>query len=119
MYVGSGGQPGTQPFGDRAERQLAALAGVLIITGHVIHVIHAFDDRLVDYSPRDVRHIRQLGLEPGQCAMVAAHAFDVMGARACGYRGVYVNRYSLPYEETPFQPDVTVQDFSELPEALL
>ena len=50
--------------------------------------------------------------------MVAAHAFDVMGARACGFRGVYVNRYELPYEETPFQPDATVQDFHQLAELL-
>ena len=55
-----------------------------------------------------------LGLEPHQIMMVAAHAFDVMGARACGYRGAYVNRYRLPYEETPFKPDFEVRDFVEL-----
>jgi len=30
--------------------------------------------------------------------VVASHAFDIMGARACVYRGSYVNRYRLPYE---------------------
>jgi 2-haloacid dehalogenase len=59
-----------------------------------------------------------LGLEVGQCMMVSANSFDVMGARMCGLRGAFVNRYALPYEDTPFQPDVTVRDFTELADAL-
>ena len=59
-----------------------------------------------------------LGREPHEIMMVAAHAFDIMGARACGYRGAYVNRYRLPYEESPFQPDLEVRDFVELAERL-
>ena len=70
--------------------------------------------------PAVYRHaLRVLDLEPAQVAMVAAHGFDIMGARSCGYRGVYVNRYNMPYEESPYQPDVTVGDFRELPEVLL
>ena len=61
----------------------------------------------------------QLGLEVGECMMVSANSFDIMGARACGFSGAFVNRYQLPYEETPYQPDVTVNDFTELAEALL
>jgi 2-haloacid dehalogenase len=59
-----------------------------------------------------------LGVEPGEIMMVAAHAFDIMGARACGYRGAYVNRYRLPYEESPHRPDIEVRDFVELADAL-
>ena len=59
-----------------------------------------------------------LGVEPHQIMMVAAHAFDIMGARACGYRGAYVNRYRLPYEESPHRPDIEVRDFVELAGAL-
>jgi 2-haloacid dehalogenase len=51
--------------------------------------------------------------------MVSANSFDVMGARACGYRGAFVNRYGLPYEDTPYQPDVVVKDFKELADALV
>ncbi len=61
----------------------------------------------------------KLGLEVGECLMVSANSFDIMGARACGYRGAFVNRYNLPYEDTPFQPDVTVKDFTELADVLL
>lgn len=59
-----------------------------------------------------------LGVEPHRIMMVAAHAFDIMGARACGYRGAYVNRYRLPYEESPHRPDIEVWDFVELASAL-
>lgn len=61
---------------------------------------------------------RRFGLGPGAIMMVSSHAFDVMGARACGYRGAYVNRYALPYEDMPYFPDVTVQDFRELADAI-
>ncbi len=59
-----------------------------------------------------------LGLEVGECMMVSANSFDVVGARACGMRGAYVNRYNLPYEDSPYRTDVTVADFTELAEAI-
>jgi 2-haloacid dehalogenase len=59
-----------------------------------------------------------LGLEPGECLMVSANSFDVMGARACGFRGAYINRYDLPYEDTPFQADLVVKDFTQLSDSL-
>ena len=57
---------------------------------------------------------RRLGVEPPSIMMVAAHSFDIMGARASGYRGAYVNRYGLPTEDSPYQPDLEVADFLEL-----
>jgi 2-haloacid dehalogenase len=57
---------------------------------------------------------RMLAKEPGEIMMVAAHSFDIHGARACGFRGVFVNRYRLPYEDTPLAHDKTVMDFIEL-----
>jgi 2-haloacid dehalogenase len=51
--------------------------------------------------------------------MVSANSFDVVGARACGLRGAFVNRYDLPYEETAYLPDVEVDDFTGLANALL
>ncbi|MDE0104320.1 MAG: haloacid dehalogenase type II [Bryobacterales bacterium] len=56
----------------------------------------------------------ELDCEPGEMMMVASHAFDILGARACGYRGAYVNRYRLPYEVSPLLPDLEVSDFNEL-----
>jgi len=60
----------------------------------------------------------QLRLGPAECLMVSANSFDVLGARACGFRGAYVNRNGLPYEDSPLQPDLTVPSFTELAEAL-
>jgi 2-haloacid dehalogenase len=60
-----------------------------------------------------------LKLEVTECLMVSANSFDVVGARACGYRGVFVNRYGLPYEDSPYRPDVEVKDFTELADILL
>ena len=60
-----------------------------------------------------------LGLEVGECMMVSANSFDVVGARACGLRGAFVNRYRLPYEDSPYRPDLEVADFAELAEELL
>ena len=62
---------------------------------------------------------QRLGLEVGECMMVSANSFDVVGARACGLRGAFVNRYELPYEDTPYRADVEVQDFDGLADALL
>jgi 2-haloacid dehalogenase len=57
-------------------------------------------------------------MEPDEIMMVSSNSFDVVGARACGYRGAYVNRYALPYEDMPYRPDITVKDFTELARAL-
>lgn len=66
------------------------------------------------------RAARELDLEPSELLMVSANSFDVMGARMCGLRGAYINRYDLPYEDTEarYLPDVTVTDFTELADAL-
>jgi 2-haloacid dehalogenase len=55
-----------------------------------------------------------LGLNVSECLMVSANSFDCMG-----YRAAFVNRDGLPFEDSPFQPDVTVGDFTQLAEELL
>jgi len=52
--------------------------------------------------------------EPAELMMVAAHSFDVHGARLCGFRGAFVNRYRLPYEPTAAEPEWTGPDFLAL-----
>ena len=63
--------------------------------------------------------VQRLGCEPGEIMMVAAHAFDILGAQACGFRAAYVNRYNLPTEDSEYQPDIIVNDFVELAGRLL
>jgi 2-haloacid dehalogenase len=62
---------------------------------------------------------RMLKLEPAQVMMVAAHSFDILGARACGFRGAYVDRYGLPLEDAAKPADISVRDFIELSDVLL
>ena len=62
---------------------------------------------------------RILNMKLEEITMVSSNSFDVMGARMCGNCGAFVNRYGLPFEDTPYQPDVTVKDFGELVDALL
>jgi len=61
---------------------------------------------------------RVLGLEVGECMMISSNSFDVVGARACGFKAAHVDRYRLPYEDTPFRPQITVKDFQELADNL-
>lgn len=56
----------------------------------------------------------RLGLEPEEIMMVASHSFDILGARHSGFRGAYVNRYDLPYDQSKFKPDIITEDFNKL-----
>ncbi len=62
---------------------------------------------------------RILGLAVNECLMVSANAFDVVGARACGLKAAFVNRHRLPYDDSPYRPNLTVEDFTGLANALL
>jgi 2-haloacid dehalogenase len=70
-------------------------------------------------SPQVYRYAaRVLKAEPQELMMVSAHSFDAIGARASGYRAAYVNRYDLPYDETPYLCDIEVRDFVGLADKL-
>jgi 2-haloacid dehalogenase len=50
---------------------------------------------------------------------VACHAFDCVGAKACGMRTAFVDRRGRPFGQTPHQPDLVVRDLGALAAALL
>jgi 2-haloacid dehalogenase len=78
-------------------------------------VISVEDVGVFKPSPQVYRYAaRVLKAEPCELMMVSAHSFDAVGARASGYRAAYVNRYDLPYDETPYQFDVEARDFLDL-----
>jgi 2-haloacid dehalogenase len=60
----------------------------------------------------------RMGTAPEQVLFVANHAFDCVGAKACGLRTAFVDRRRRPFGETPHAPDLVVDDFAELAEAL-
>ena len=61
---------------------------------------------------------RVLKADPCELMMVSAHSFDAVGARVSGYRAAYVNRYDLPYDETPYRFDVEARNFLDLADRL-
>lgn len=82
-------------------------------------VISVEDVGVFKPNPQVYRYAaRVLNAEPCELMMVSAHSFDAVGARASGYRAAYVNRYDLPYDETPYQFDVEARDFLDLADKL-
>jgi 2-haloacid dehalogenase len=82
-------------------------------------VISVEDVGVFKPNPQVYRYAaRVLKAEPSELMMVSSNSFDVVGARASAYRGAYVNRYELPYDETPYRFDIEARDFLELAEKL-
>jgi len=82
-------------------------------------VISVEDVGVFKPSPQVYRYAaRILMAEPCELMMVSAHSFDAVGARASGYRAAYVNRYDLPYDETPYRFDIEARDFLDLADKL-
>jgi 2-haloacid dehalogenase len=78
-------------------------------------VISVQDVGVFKPNPQVYRYAaRILRAEPCELLMVSSNSFDVVGARASGYRAAYVNRYDLPYDETPYRFDIEARDFLDL-----
>jgi 2-haloacid dehalogenase len=50
---------------------------------------------------------------------VTAHTFDLVGAKAVGNRGAFLNRHGNPFGGWPQRPDLTVDTPADLADALL
>lgn len=63
--------------------------------------------------------VKELGLPGAQVLHVAAHAWDVRGARAAGMAGAYINRYDIPYVDVDgSKADVEVSSLKGLADCL-
>jgi len=63
--------------------------------------------------------MKELGLPGEQVLHVAAHAWDIRGARAAGMAGAYINRYGIPYVDADgSQPDLEVPGLAQLADQL-
>ena len=58
--------------------------------------------------------IRELGADPGAVIFVSSNRWDIMGARAFGFRSVWVNRTGLPNEYPAHVPERMVPDLRSL-----
>lgn len=61
----------------------------------------------------------EFDVAPHEVAFVTAHTFDLVGAKAIGMRGAFLNRHENPYGGWIYQPDITVANTEELADVLL
>ena len=61
-----------------------------------------------------------LALDPTEILMVSSHPWDLAGAIACGFQGVWIDRPGAGHhiEKLGFDPDCRVNDISELAQLL-
>jgi 2-haloacid dehalogenase len=82
-----------------------------------VDACHAFKP-----APAVYRHACDtLGVAPGDCMMVAAHAWDTLGAQQVGFSSALITRPGnppLPVDGLP-QPDIVVGDLRQLAERLI
>lgn len=58
------------------------------------------------------------GLSPAQMSMVACHDWDLAGAKAVGFRTVFIERPDFSFSASYRRPDLSVSDFAALADAL-
>ncbi len=59
-----------------------------------------------------------LAVDPSGVLFVANHAFDCIGAKAAGMRTAFIDRRQRPFGGSSHQPDLIVEDFAALAQAL-
>ena len=58
------------------------------------------------------------GVKMDEVLFVANHAFDCIGAKAAGMCTAFIDRRKRPFGDWPYQPDLIVEDFKSLADAL-
>lgn len=98
------------------------LQGVVEHTGlapHLAHVLSA--DEVRTYKPSPAVYAlgpKHLGVPKEQIVFVSSNSFDVVGAKAFGFRVCWVNRAGAPLDELGLTPDATVSRLDEMAKAL-
>ncbi|MBI4274200.1 MAG: haloacid dehalogenase type II [Rhizobiales bacterium] len=75
-------------------------------------------DAIRIYKPRKEVYAmvtQTFGNKPGDVVFVSSNRWDVMGAIACGFRGVWVNRGKMPDEYFDQRPEIVLPDLTSLP----
>ena len=89
-----------------------AVAGLSIPVHQVISA-----EQAGAYKPHSVVYrtaSEHLNLQPSQILHVAAHPWDIRGAKSFGFLGVYLNRENIPYGDAPPQADLEITTLTEL-----
>jgi 2-haloacid dehalogenase len=71
-------------------------------------------------APEPYEHAcRILRVEVGDAVLIAAHPWDVHGAKTAGLRGAWLDRRDLPYPDVFVSPDVSAGDLPALASRLV
>ncbi len=100
-------------------RMLQAAVESSGLAPYLHHVISV--DGLRTYKPNPAVYAlapTTLGVPKNTIAFVSSNSFDVIGAKAFGFRACWCNRAGAPLDELGFAPDVTVRRLDEIPKAL-
>lgn len=62
---------------------------------------------------------RSIGVEPDRLVLIAAHAWDVHGAKQAGLRGAWVRRQDHAYQAAMQPPDIQGENMLEIAQALV
>jgi 2-haloacid dehalogenase len=98
-------------------RMLAAAVESSGLEAQVQHVLSV--DALKIFKPAPSVYAMgpaALGIPAGELLFVSSNAWDVAGAKACGYRVAWCNRSGAAPEELGFSPDLVVGRLDHLPQ---
>lgn len=62
--------------------------------------------------------LRTLGANPGETLLVAAHAWDVWGAKAAGLRTAWIARDEVAFPSSAPEPDIRASDLRDVAEQI-
>jgi 2-haloacid dehalogenase len=97
-------------------KMLAAAVGAAALSHLFDHVISV--DRVRIYKPAPAVYAlgpQTLGIPAEELLFVSSNAWDVAGAKACGFQVAWCNRAGAPQEELGVRADYVVRDLGELP----
>jgi len=100
-------------------RMLQAVVEHTGLGPHLAYVLSA--DEVRTYKPSPAVYAlgpKHLGVPKEQIVFVSSNSFDVVGARAFGFRVCWVNRAGAPLDELGVVPDATVSRLDEMPQGL-
>jgi 2-haloacid dehalogenase len=100
-------------------RMLQAVVEHTGLGPHLAYVLSA--DEVRTYKPSPAVYAlgpKHLGVPKERIVFVSSNSFDVVGARAFGFRVCWVNRAGAPLDELGVVPDATVSRLDEMPQAL-
>lgn len=99
-------------------RMLQAVVEHTGLGPHLAHVLSA--DEVRTYKPSPAVYAlgpKHLGVPKDRIVFVSSNSFDVVGAKAFGFRVCWVNRAGAPLDELGLTPDATVSRLDEMPKA--